>query len=249
MASWWTFGFQIVNVLALVWLLNRFLFRPVRRTLAARQQRDADAAARAKEVETASDRAHEEVARERAQAQVERDRLLETARVQIAAEREQVLAQARRGADDIIAEARRSIADERAKALSALQGQAAQLAAAIAARLLADVGSPVTDDAFLGRIEALLDELPRARVRELAVEAASGLEIVTAHGLDPAAISSWSSRVAAKLGVATPIAFRTEPSLIAGAELHFRTAVLAFSWRDALGHVLKELEATHAIAS
>jgi len=31
-----------------------------------------------------------------------------------------------------------------------------------------------------------------------------------------------------------PVAFEVEPELVAGAELHFPTAVLSFSWQSAL---------------
>ena len=35
--DWWTLALQAVNVLILVWLLGRFLFRPVMDAIAARQ--------------------------------------------------------------------------------------------------------------------------------------------------------------------------------------------------------------------
>ena len=36
--DWWTLGLQTFNVVILVWLLARFLFKPVARIVAARQQ-------------------------------------------------------------------------------------------------------------------------------------------------------------------------------------------------------------------
>ena len=36
--DWWTFAFQTINVLVLVWLLSRFLFKPVAKIIADRQQ-------------------------------------------------------------------------------------------------------------------------------------------------------------------------------------------------------------------
>ena len=39
--DWWTLGFQTVNVLVLVWLLSRFLFKPVAQIIADRQQQAA----------------------------------------------------------------------------------------------------------------------------------------------------------------------------------------------------------------
>ena len=36
--SWWTFGLQAVNFLVLVWLLRRFLFKPVTAMVARRKE-------------------------------------------------------------------------------------------------------------------------------------------------------------------------------------------------------------------
>src|SRR6516162_2859657 len=36
--DWWTLGLQAVNALVLIWLLARFLYRPVVDAIAARQQ-------------------------------------------------------------------------------------------------------------------------------------------------------------------------------------------------------------------
>jgi F-type H+-transporting ATPase subunit b len=35
--DWWTLGLQTINILVLVWILSRFLFRPVSDMIAARQ--------------------------------------------------------------------------------------------------------------------------------------------------------------------------------------------------------------------
>jgi len=35
--DWWTLGLQTLNVLVLLWILNRFLFRPVAEMIAKRQ--------------------------------------------------------------------------------------------------------------------------------------------------------------------------------------------------------------------
>ena len=53
--DWWTLAIQTVNFLVVVWLLSRFLYRPVRRMIEAREADDRkaaeDAAAKAAEAE------------------------------------------------------------------------------------------------------------------------------------------------------------------------------------------------------
>jgi F-type H+-transporting ATPase subunit b len=41
--DWWTLGLQTVNVLVLVWILARFLFKPVAKIIAERQEAAQDA--------------------------------------------------------------------------------------------------------------------------------------------------------------------------------------------------------------
>ena len=36
--DWWTFGLQVINFLVLVWLLQRFLYKPVRRIIEQRRE-------------------------------------------------------------------------------------------------------------------------------------------------------------------------------------------------------------------
>jgi len=250
MASWWTFAFQIVNFLVLVWLLQRFLYRPVQRTIAERQKRAEQAAARVAEAQGAVDQARAAIEQERVQAAAERERVIAEIRGRAQAEHDEVLAKARGAADELLVTARRTLDDERARALAALEAHAAELGTAIAARLLGEITpavGPALDDAFLAKIAAFFEQLPRDRLRALAAEARSGVEVVTAHDLAPGAVARWTAELTARLGASAGVAFHTDPALIAGAELRFRSAEVRFSWRDALGHA-RELLCAHAIA-
>ncbi|CAJ9947389.1 ATP synthase F0 subunit B [Burkholderia pseudomallei] len=124
--DWSTLALQTVNVVVLVWLLSRFLFRPVSDIIAKRQ-----AAAR-KLIDDASrerDAAHAERERaraERASLAAARDDALKDALAQAAAERERLIAAARADAQ-ALRDAARAQADadavQRAKALDASVGR------------------------------------------------------------------------------------------------------------------------------
>ena len=100
--DWWTLALQAVNVLILVWLLGRFLFRPVMDAIAARQ---ASAQALLDEAREAKDRAQAE-----AQAlKTQNDGFVADAaarhaeiRTEAEAERQRLLAQARLEADAVV---------------------------------------------------------------------------------------------------------------------------------------------------
>ena len=60
------------------------------------------------------------------------------------------------------------------------------------------------------------------------------LRVVTACALPSATTDQWKERLRRSLGLSDGMTFEVNPDLIAGAELHFPTAILRFSWQSAL---------------
>ncbi len=238
MTGWWTFGLQIVNFLALVWLLRRFLYRPVLATLADRRKRTEEANAQVASAQASAEQARVALDAARLGVDAERQRTLADAHVRAESERAEVLARAAAEAEAIVTSGRRILDEERRAALGGLQHHVTELATAMAARALSELGSPAIDDAFLERTDAHLAALPADRRRALGGE---GVEVVTAHALAPDAAVRWSDHLRRHLGSDTRVSFASDPSLIAGVELRFRSAVVQVSWRGMLD------DAEHAI--
>ena len=103
--DWWTFAFQVINVLVLMWLLSRFMFRPIARIIAERQAETGKALA---EAEAAKAQAAEAAAVARAEEQknaAERLKIIEVARAEAEAQRKDIVEQSRKEAAAIIARA------------------------------------------------------------------------------------------------------------------------------------------------
>lgn len=232
----WTIALQTVNFAILVWLLHRFLYQPVLRVIDARKaevQRHYD------DARTAEDKAKAALA------------AIEAQRTGIAAEREAALkaataeaedaaaarrARAEREAQALLDTARKSLDEERRHALDEARRVALDLGAAFARRLLADVPMPLRAEAWIERIEQHLQSLPRAELDALAGQLAQGrsLTIVTAAPLPAVTSDAWRSRLCRLLGDGIAASFEVDPALVAGAELHFPTAILRFSLKSAL---------------
>lgn len=243
--DWWTLGLQTVNFAILVWLLHRFLYKPVLRMIDARrdeiekQYAEAHAAGvRAKDelaaidarrtsfaaeqeaiVEAAAARAEDVAKTRRAQAEAEAGSLLEVARKTLAMEREQALADTRKSALD--------------------------LGTTIASRLLSEVPEKVRTEAWIDRIEDYLAALPKPQMEALLRQFDDGatLTVVTASSLAPDIAETWRVRLRRPLGDGVPIAFDVDRDLIAGAELRCPSAVLSFSWKNGLAAMRSEIEA------
>jgi len=129
---------QLVNFLLLVWLLNRFAYKPVLRMLAERRQRIEDGL-------RAADLAREEAARQHAELerQLEEERRKARERIADAARqseqmREQILAEARAEAERIVAEAREQAVQERERILQEAQRQIADLSLLVAQKVVGE---------------------------------------------------------------------------------------------------------------
>jgi F-type H+-transporting ATPase subunit b len=239
----WTIALQTVNFGILVWLLNRFLYRPVLAVIDARKaevQRQYDGA------KAADDKAKTDLA------------AIETQRAAIAAERETALqkaqteaqdaaaarrAQAERDAQALLDAGRKTLAEERERALDEARRLALDLGAAFAGRLLADVPLALRAEAWIERIERHIAALPRAERDALAGQLGgdAALSVVTAAALPEGTREAWCERLRRLLGSAISPSFAVDPALVAGAELHFPAAILRFSLRSALEQARAEI--------
>jgi F-type H+-transporting ATPase subunit b len=223
--DWWTLGFQAINFLILAWLLQRFLYQPVMRVVAARQAQsdrliaDAEAGRRkAAEIEA-------EVARRRDAMQQEREALLAAARETAEKEAEAEREAARGRAGQVLAEADARARREAEEKMRDLRRRAASLAATMAGRLARS--TPPPPEAFLDRLGAALAGLPeptRATLRS------GPLEVATAAPLDAAGQNLIRRWLAANVGKDATPDFAADPSLIAGVELRAPHAVLRSNW-------------------
>jgi F-type H+-transporting ATPase subunit b len=234
--DWWTLALQTVNFAVLVWLLQRFLYRPVLRMIETRQaevQRQFDEARVVQEKATAQLRAAEAA---RAAIAAEREAALKVAATQIQEITATRRAQGERDAHALLEGARKTLAAERQQALAEAQRLSLELGAQVAQQLLASVPAALRAEAWIGRIEQYLGDLGPSERDGLICQLAAGdpLVAVTATPLPAATADAWRERLHKLLGTAIPVAFEVNPELIAGAELRFPTAVLRFSWESAL---------------
>lgn len=132
----WKLGFQTVNFLLLLYLLNRFLFKPVLARLDERSAKiskgleDAEVAARDRELARAE--------REAAVAEARKEAAEMLARANKIADdtRNEILADARSEAERVTTRAREEIVAEKDRAMAEIRGQVAELALAAAGKLV-----------------------------------------------------------------------------------------------------------------
>jgi len=233
--SWWTFALQAVNFLILIWLLRRFLFKPVTAIVARRKE---EIARGMTEVSAEKQKAldlQRDLQAQQAGIEVERQRAIEEQRAQLAGERKKLIEETRAEAEKIRRQAAAQLKEERATAAQELFSQTIELAVNLAERLLREMTFPSIEHAFMTRVLDYLDGLSATERAALVSHLdQSPLVVTTAHPLDAGEESEWRQQLAKRIGAAAEIKFNTDPALIAGAEITLPSAILRFNWRDAL---------------
>ena len=242
--DWWTLALQTVNVLVLIWILARFFFRPVVDIVSKRQEETnkllADAAAARREAAGALAVAD----KERAEIGAERDQLLAEARKSAQLETVNLHAQSSQEIAKLHGEAEAAIAQERIAAEQAIIARASELSLEIGQRLLGRLSSKIILSAFLDGLCQELRALSSEGRESLtsATVADHAIEVVTAAPLSKGEMEHVRDTLKAAVGSEPPFEFRIDPTLIAGIEVHSRNAIVRNSWRADLDRIRKELD-------
>ncbi|EPX84960.1 F0F1 ATP synthase subunit delta [Salipiger mucosus] len=224
--DWWTLGLQTINFLVVVWLLRRFLYRPVRRMIAEREASDRKVSDEARASTAAAEAARADYERKRAELAETRRKQEADLHAEMARERDAVLKEAQEAADALMADTRETLERDRAETLRALRAEITALATDLAREALKVGAGP--EAALRGACDHL-DGLSQAEISELGADLdARGTAVVveTPDALDDAMQQAWRDALATRLGEGAAVDFETAPDTIGGARLRFPHAVL-----------------------
>lgn len=241
--DWLTVAAQVVNFLVLVWLLRRFLYRPVLAAMAQRKQGIADTLAAAARREDEAIRRERELAGREAQFERERGERLAALEREVVERRERLLAEARSDADAAGTRWRQNIERDREAFDKVLRDDLAAAITEAAGRCVATLTDACLDDLAFERFLDALGESDAATRQRLAD--ADVIEVATASPVagDEARELRWREGIDSALGgpdeaLRGPAAderarlrFVHEPGLLLGAQL--RVAGLRVGWNAA----------------
>ena len=237
--DWWTLALQTFNVLVLVWILSRFLFRPVASIIAQRQAAAAKLLADAEESRARANAAREAAEAETARLAGARSEALRAAAADAEKERATALAAARAEVEHLRAAAAAEIERERQADAAAESDRAARLAVDIAGKLLDRLPDTERVDGFIDGLAQAIASLPAASKERLG--AGQEARLKAPRSLDDAEIKSCRSAFAKALGRPLDFSVDVDPDLIAGLELEAPHAVVRNSFRADLSRIVEEL--------
>jgi F-type H+-transporting ATPase subunit b len=239
--DWWTLALQTVNVLVLIWLLARFLFRPVAEIVARRQEQANKLLTDAATIRQQTNEARADLEQARASFVAEREMRVADARKAAEIERTMVLARASEEIAKLRAEAGAAISRDRAAMEKMLIDRTRELSVEIARRLLSRVPPAAAMDVFLAGLCQQVQALSQAARTAFTSAAEDNIEVVTAAPLDNEEAERIRGVLIEAFGRKPPLVFRSDPAVIAGIELHTRHSVIRNSWRGDLDRIREEL--------
>ena len=237
--DWWTLGLQTVNVLILVGILARFLFRPViaimdeRRAAAIKVMSDAEAE------KSKAIAAREAAENESDRIAAARDAVLRQAAEDANAEREAALATAREEADQVRSAAETEMRWARAAEEAAASDRSARLAVDVAGKLMERLPEQARVDGFIDGLAKALASLPEAS-RD-GFDAGDVPKLTAPRPLTAAEAQSCHEAFTRALGRPVDFAVVVDPAVIAGLELGTPHAVVRNSFREDLKRIVEEL--------
>jgi F-type H+-transporting ATPase subunit b len=235
--DWFTVGAQALNFIILVWLLKRYLYKPILDAVDAREQRvaaeltDADA----KRAEAKKER--DEFQRKNHEFDSQRAELLSKAIDEARAERQRLSREARQAAEDFSAKRQLALRND-ARNLSAAIGQRTQQEVfAIARKVLTDLATSSLEQCMAEMFARRLRGIDGKAKTDLAgaLGAAPGSALVRSAFELPAAPRAVIQNALNETFSATiSLRFETAPDLVGGIELTASGQKLAWSIADYL---------------
>jgi F-type H+-transporting ATPase subunit b len=248
--DWFTVGAQALNFIILVWLLKRFLYKPILNAVDAREKRIAAELADADAKKAEAQKQRDEFQHKNEEFDQQRAALLSKATDEANAERQRLLEGARKAADALSAKRQEALRRDADNLNQAIRRRTQQEVFAIARKALMDLATT--------SLEERIGEVFTRRLRTINGKAKEGLAEVLKTASEPALVRTAFDLPAAQrtaiqnalnetFSAEVQVRFETAPDLVSGVELTTNGQKIAWSIADYLasletgvGELLKE---------
>src|ERR1022692_2441607 len=235
--DWFTVAAQAINFLILVWLMKRFLYKPVLNAIDEREKRIATELANADAKQAEAQKEHDEFQQKNEEFDQQRAALLSKATGEAKAERQRLLDEARKAADALSAKRQEALRSDANSLNQAIRRRIEQEVFAIARKALTDLAAT--------SLEERMSEVFNRRLRTMVGKAKEGLGQALKTASAPALVRSAFDLPAAQraaiqnalnetFSAEIHVRFETAPDLVSGIELSTDGQKTAWSIADYL---------------
>jgi F-type H+-transporting ATPase subunit b len=242
--DWFTVGAQALNFIILVWLLKRFLYKPILNAVDAREKRIAAELADADAKRAEAEKERDEFQRKNDEFDQQRAALLSKATDEAKAERGRLLDEARKAADTLSAKRQEALRSDANSLNQAIRRRTQKEVFAIAQKALTDLATTSLEErmteVFTQRLRSMDDEAKKGLGKALKTASEPAL-VRSAFDLPPAQRALIQKAVKESFRSEVHVRFETAPDLISGIELTTNGQKIAWSIADYLGSLEKSV--------
>ena len=232
--DWFTVIAQVINFLILVWLLKRFLYRPILNAIDAREKRIAAKIADADTKEAEAQKQREEYQQKNEvfdqQRNAHMNEVLEAAK----AERAQLLDAVRQESEDLRVRLQQALRNEQHSLDEELSRRAREEVFAIARKTLSDLAGT--------SLEQRMTEIFLDRLRELNTAQITELKSAFKISSDALRVRTAFKLTAQQRAAIETVEFIIVPDLVSGIEISCNGRKIAWSIADYLGSLAKSVD-------
>lgn len=243
--DWLTVAAQIINFLVLVWLLKRFLYKPITNAMRRREERIEERLAEAKEAREEAERQERDLREKEADLDARTDRILNDAREDAEDLRERKKDEIREEMKQKRAAWQSHLAKEREDFAASLRRKAGKQVLRITERILSDyTDSDAAERAgksFAARLKAL-DADKREKMVQAAARKGEPALVETATALESAGKGRITRAIHDALSGDIDVEYREDPELILGLRLTLGDHVVDWSAARYLERLDSELD-------
>jgi len=242
--NWFTVIAQILNFLILVWLLKRFLYKPILNAIAEREKKIESQLKDADNRESKAKKEQEEFKKKNEQFDTEKKKLMDKAVEETNVERDKLLENARNEAAELRVKLQKSLSEMQENLNSDIAQKTQEEVFAIARKTLVDLASESLEEQsttiFIKRINELKKDEKQQFITAFSSES-SPILITSAFDLPKKQQSDIQKAVTEILGKDTHFKFKTAPEIISGIELTSNGYKVAWSISEYLHSLQKNI--------
>jgi F-type H+-transporting ATPase subunit b len=243
--DWFTVIAQVINFLILVWLLKRFLYRPILDAIDAREKRIAAKIADADAKEIKAQKQRDEYQHKNEVFDQQRNAHINDVLEAVRTERAQLLDATRQESDDLRARLQQALRNEQRSLNEDISRRAREEVFSIARKALFDLAGASLEermtDIFLDRLREL-NPAQIAEWKSVLKSSPMPLRVRTAFKLPAQQCTAIETAVAQLLGKQKQIEFDIVPDLISGIEISANGQKIAWSIADYLDSLASSVD-------
>jgi F-type H+-transporting ATPase subunit b len=235
--DWFTVGAEAINFLILMWLLKRFLYKPILDAIESREQKIAAELADAATKKAEAQNEREEFQHKNEEFDQQRADLMSRATEEVQAERQRLLGEARKAADTLRSKRQEALTQEYQSLHDLIINRTRDEVFAIARKTLSDLAA--------ASLEERISDVFTRRVREMSNEAKEGfanalkgsptpVQVRSAFELPSQQRDSIQQAINETLSADVPISYEIAPSVISGIEMTANGRKISWSITDYL---------------